>query len=144
MNKFLISIFFLVSCTFSFASQKEMKVVATAYSPHPRDNGNNSKTKMGTKYVPRFTIAVDPKFIKLGSTIEIPELGIKGKALDIGGSIKGRRIDICLASRSLASRFGRRSIQIIVTPPFHQDDKKTSKRNSISSQPKKGSKNRSS
>lgn len=141
--KGLIIFFCLLGLCSSVTAQRKMKVTATAYTSHPSENGGNSRTKTGTRYKPGFTIAVDPRHIPLGSTIVIPSIGFRGKAEDTGGAIKGRRIDLCLASRSQTSRFGRRSVEIIVYPP-HQDDKATSKRNSRSPQSKKRSKNRSS
>jgi 3D (Asp-Asp-Asp) domain-containing protein len=58
-------------------------------------------------------IAVDPKVIPLGSIVHIPGYG-EGWATDTGGAIKGRRIDVCHASRSWCNRFGRRKVEITI------------------------------
>lgn len=90
----------------------KMNVVATAYTPSPRENGGRSITAIGT--VPRKgVIAVDPKKIPLGSRVYIPGYGW-AKAEDTGGKIKGHRIDVCLSSRSDARRWGRQKIEITV------------------------------
>ena len=61
-------------------------------------------------------IAADPRVLRLGSKVNIGAGAHSGEYLvsDTGGGIKGRRIDIWMASCSEARKFGRRSI--LVTP----------------------------
>ena len=60
-------------------------------------------------------VAVDPKVIPLGSHVYIPRYGWF-IADDIGGKIKGRHIDMYVASRHQAGRFGRQKWIIGVYP----------------------------
>ena len=59
-------------------------------------------------------IAVDPRVLKLGSTVNISAGPYSGNYLvaDTGGAIKGKKIDIWVASCSEARRFGRRTVSI--------------------------------
>ena len=56
-------------------------------------------------------IAVDPRVIPLGSKLYIRGYGF-ALAKDIGGAIKGNRIDILFATHEQALRFGRRRLKI--------------------------------
>jgi len=58
----------------------------------------------------RRIIAVDPSIIALGSTVEVrlaDDRTFEGVALDIGGAIKGERIDILVETKKSAFQFGR-------------------------------------
>ncbi len=59
-------------------------------------------------------IAADPRVLRLGSKVNIDAGKHSGSYLvsDTGGSIKGRRIDIWMASCADAKRFGRRTVTI--------------------------------
>lgn len=57
-------------------------------------------TSNGT-YVHRGTVAVDPYFIRMGSTVWIEGLG-KFHAEDTGGAIKGNRLDVWVPDASEA------------------------------------------
>ncbi|MCT8136358.1 DUF348 domain-containing protein [Anaerobacillus sp. CMMVII] len=74
--------------------------------------GINLKANPGAKVV-----AVDPNVIPLGSIIEIRYNGtILGqyRAADTGGAVVGRKIDIFMAERSDALRWGRKNVQVRV------------------------------
>jgi len=86
----------------------EFKVRAVAYCL-------NSHTASGTD-PKKGTIAVDPRIIPLGSRIYVPGYGW-GKALDCGGGIKGRIIDIWLPSYNECISWGSRKVAIKVIPP---------------------------
>ena len=58
-------------------------------------------------------IAVDPTVIPLKTTVYIPGLGY-ARAEDVGGAIKGNRIDILFETHAEALQYGRRNIQIQV------------------------------
>lgn len=59
-------------------------------------------------------IAADPRVLKLGSRVNIGAGAHSGQYLvsDTGGRIKGRKIDIWMASCAEARRFGRRTISV--------------------------------
>ena len=57
-------------------------------------------------------IATDPRIIPLGSLVEIN--GQKFIADDIGGAIKGHRIDILMESKSEALEFGVKEVSITI------------------------------
>lgn len=64
---------------------------------------------------PYKTIAVDPKLIPLGSTVYIE--GQEFIAEDVGGAIKGQRIDVCMGSHNEAREFGVKYADVYYTPP---------------------------
>ena len=83
---------------------------ATAYTSH--DAGCNHLTKTEYYLVPGSkVVAVDPKVIPLGSRVEIWGMGIY-YAVDIGGAIKGKRIDLWYEELDDALEFGRRTIKL--------------------------------
>jgi len=71
------------------------------------------RTAMGHG-VRRGIIAADPKVLKLGSKVNLGGGGYTGEYLvsDTGGRIKGRKIDIWVASCAEARKFGRRTVSI--------------------------------
>lgn len=62
-------------------------------------------TYTGTDATPGRTIAVDPNVIPLGSSVHIDGLGTY-VAEDIGGAIKGNRIDVLFPTHQEALEFG--------------------------------------
>ncbi|RNB82363.1 LysM peptidoglycan-binding domain-containing protein [Brevibacillus fluminis] len=103
------------------AFTRQLSVVATAYTASPSENGQwagldylGNKLKVGT-------IAVDPSVIPLGSTVyvkgykygSLPGTGMICRATDIGGAIKGNRVDIFVPG-SDASNFGMQNVQLFV------------------------------
>ncbi len=63
-------------------------------------------------------IAADPRVLGLGSRINLGAGTYSGNYLvsDTGGGIKGRRLDIWMASCSEARRFGRRNVSVMLLP----------------------------
>lgn len=59
-------------------------------------------------------IAADPRVLRLGSKVNLTAGGYSGNYVvaDTGGKIKGKRIDIWMASCAEARRFGRRTVSI--------------------------------
>jgi len=60
-------------------------------------------------------VAADPNVLPLGSRIRISGAGAYNgiyTVTDTGGHIKGRRIDIFIASAAAARRFGRRMVTV--------------------------------
>jgi 3D (Asp-Asp-Asp) domain-containing protein len=92
--------------------------VVTAYTPYPQENGGSGFTRMGHR-ARKGLLAVDPRVIPMGSKIYIKGYGW-GIADDTGGKIKGNMIDICLPSRHLATRWGRKKIEVIIFPGKHK------------------------
>lgn len=82
--------------------------VATAYCLR-------GKTAMGHG-VRQGIIAADPRVLRLGSKIFVNGGGYSGNYLvsDTGGKIKGKRLDIWMASCAEARRFGRRTVTVHV------------------------------
>ncbi len=86
--------------------------VATGYSANDPEQGTNNITATG-KEIKKSMIAVDPKIIPLGTEVEIRGMGVF-TAEDIGGKIKGNRIDIYFEDKEDAKDFGRQVIWIRV------------------------------
>lgn len=60
-------------------------------------------------------IAVDPTVIPLGTIVNVTlsdGTTFKAEASDIGGDIKGRRIDVLVASRDEAYKLGRQTVKV--------------------------------
>ena len=90
------------------AGRSRGKFVATAYCLRGR-------TASGAM-VRRGIIAADPRVLRLGSKVNLGAGNYSGNYLvaDTGGKIKGKRIDIWMASCADARRFGRRNVNISV------------------------------
>ena len=87
--------------------------VATAYCPCEKCCGKTDGiTKTGTTATEGRTIAVDPDKIPLGSKVTID--GKEYIAEDIGGAIKGNRIDIYFDKHSDALNFGRKNVKVVI------------------------------
>ena len=87
---------------------RSVYVEATAYSPFE----GGSRTARGN-VVRRGIIAVDPRFIPLGTRVYIPGYG-EAVADDTGGSILGNRIDIAFDTYDEAMAFGRQHLEIYI------------------------------
>jgi uncharacterized protein YabE (DUF348 family) len=75
---------------------RKIRMLATSYSAAtagtPSDASWYGRTRLGLQM--RFGIvAVDPRFVHLGSNVYVPGYGV-GLAGDTGGAIRGRRIDL--------------------------------------------------
>ena len=86
---------------------KKIGVRAYAYCINGR-TASGTKTKMGT-------VAVDRSLIPLGSKIYIPGYGW-GTALDTGGHMRGKVIDIWYPSYGKCMQWGVRNVTITVLP----------------------------
>lgn len=95
-----------VAKTGSVRSTAAGSFTATAYCLRGR-------TAMGHS-VRKGLIAADPRVLRLGSKVNIGAGVHSGEYLvsDTGGRIKGRKIDIWMASCAEARRFGRRTISV--------------------------------
>ncbi len=98
--------------TYRYRDAKVME--ATAYSPGPESCGKwaNGYTYTGKK-AGYGVVAVDPRVIRLGTQLYIEGYG-KAEAADIGGAIKGNKIDLCYETHQEALRFGRKKIKVYI------------------------------
>ncbi len=86
-------------------------VVATAYAPH-HGRGVDGVTATGVR-AQRGVVAVDPRVIPLGSVLYVEGYGV-ALAADTGGSIRGRRVDVCFDTPREAYRWGRRTVRVYI------------------------------
>lgn len=85
------------------------QVRVQAYAYHLRGfTARGTRTQLGT-------VAVDPRVIPMGSKIYIPGYGW-GRAVDTGGAIQGRKIDVWLPTLSQCLQWGVRDVTITVVP----------------------------
>jgi 3D (Asp-Asp-Asp) domain-containing protein len=74
----------------TFEYWKKMRVYATSYDSNCE--GCNNYTATGA-YLKKGVIAVDPKVIPMYTNMYVPGYGF-GQALDVGGAVKGKHIDL--------------------------------------------------
>lgn len=91
-------------------NMRAISMRASAYSAF--DPGNSSYTATGS-YLRKGLVAVDPRVIPLGTRLYIPGYG-NAIADDIGGAIKGNRIDLAFDSHGEAIQFGRQNITVYI------------------------------
>jgi 3D (Asp-Asp-Asp) domain-containing protein len=94
-----------------FGGRRMVEMRATGYGP-----GGNGKWGMRTAsgLRPGFgVVAVDPRFIPLGTRLYIDGYG-HAVAGDTGGAIKGDRIDLGYDSDSEAARVGRKRVRVLI------------------------------
>ncbi len=96
----------------SSPKRKVVHLTATAYSPDPRDCWpyKDGITAMGLKA--GFGVAaVDPRVIPLGTRLYVDGYGY-AVAADLGGAIRGRKIDLCFDTHERAKRYGRKQVKV--------------------------------
>ena len=95
---------------------REVTMNATAYCPCAQCNGSwaGQPSTMGLR-VQKGIVAVDPKFIPLGTKLYVEGYGYC-IAADTGGAIKGNRIDLCYNSHSeaLSSGWGHTPVKVYI------------------------------
>jgi len=105
----------LVTSRGSYRYIEARTMQATAYSPGPESCGKYAvagRTYTGKK-AGFGIVAVDPKVIPLGTMLYIEGYG-KAEAADIGGAIKGNRIDLCFETFREAILFGRKKVKVYI------------------------------
>lgn len=83
-----------------------IRLEATAYTRH--DTGCTDWTYRGN-YLQRGLVAVDPRIIPLGTRLYVPGYGF-AIADDVGGAIRGHKIDLAMDTQAEAFTFGRRQL----------------------------------
>ena len=89
---------------------KVLTMEASAYSS--QDPGNGNYTATGSRLT-KGIVSVDPNLIPLGTKLYIEGYGY-AVADDVGGAIKGNRIDLAYDSRAEALQFGRQTVKVYV------------------------------
>ncbi|MCS6861953.1 MAG: 3D domain-containing protein [Abditibacteriales bacterium] len=94
--------------------RKVMTMIATGYSPDPRDNGKGPYGRTSTGLLAGYgTVAVDPRVIPYGTRLYVEGYGF-AIAGDCGSAIKGNRIDLCYDSYERAQLVGRRKVKVFI------------------------------
>ncbi len=97
-----------------------MRMKVTAYSPDARSCGASADGITASGYSVQTNggalVAADPKVLPLGSLVSIPgyDSGSPVPVLDVGGAIKGRRLDVLFATHAVARAWGVRSVDVVV------------------------------
>lgn len=93
---------------------KTIQVEATAYTAYCAGCSGTTATGIDLRANSSLkVIAVDPKIIPLGSKVYVEGYG-HAIAGDTGGAIKGNKIDIFMANKSDAYKWGRQTITITI------------------------------
>jgi len=105
MERRLISVIFLALWLHSNVAITQEQYEFTAYT--------HTGYRCATMVYPQegVTIAVDPKVIPLNSWVYVEEYGLR-KAMDTGGDIKGKRVDLFLGTEQECRNFGRRDLKV--------------------------------
>ncbi len=94
------------------AGGEEFYVTATAYTAYCNGCSGITRTGINLRANPNLkVIAVDPSVIPLGSKVWVEGYGY-AVAGDTGGAIKGKKIDLHVATKSDAYKFGRKQVKI--------------------------------
>lgn len=91
-----------------------LTLLATAYTPGRESCGKYADGKTAVMSRAGYGIvAVDPKVIPLGTRLYVEGYGF-ALAQDVGGRIRGRRIDLLIPDLKTARRFGARKVKVYV------------------------------
>ena len=90
-----------------FGGRRTMNMVATGYPAMVTGTG---RTYLGLR-ARKGIVAVDPRVIPLGSRLYVQGYG-EAYAGDIGGAIKGNRIDLCFRTFGEADRYGKKRVKV--------------------------------
>lgn len=112
----IITLIILLSIPEQASTDKFYIMTATAYYPGPEscapfDDGFTSTGAIAGKGC----IAIDPKagILKMGQKVFVEEYGY-GECNDIGGAIKGWRIDVCFDDLDEALEWGVKLVKVYV------------------------------
>lgn len=97
-----------------------IRMRVTAYSPDERSCGDSADGITASGYSV-FTnggalVAADPRVLPLGSLVSVPgyDNGSVVPVLDVGGAIKGNRLDVLYPSHEVALQWGVRDLEVTV------------------------------
>ncbi|UTR14760.1 peptidoglycan-binding protein [Salipaludibacillus sp. LMS25] len=91
-----------------------IQMEATAYTAYCDGCSGITYTGLDLRANPdKKVVAVDPQVIPLGSMVYVEGYG-EAVAADIGGAIKGNRIDIFMPNRDDALKFGRQTVDVTI------------------------------
>ena len=94
----------------TFRAVRSITLIATGYSPDPRENGGYTTTATGLP-IGYGAAAVDPRVVPLGTKMYVEGYGY-AFACDTGGAIKGHRIDLAYDSYRVANSKGRKKVKV--------------------------------
>lgn len=103
----------LSTCGAGERTPRWLRVEATAYCPCAICTDGDGITATGRDASKR-GVAVDPQVIGLGARLDVPGVGVWLPADDVGGLIKGERVDIRMADHATAKAWGRRVVVVRV------------------------------
>lgn len=96
------------------AEGQSLTVTATAYTAYCNGCSGVTYTGQDLRSDPnQKVIAVDPNVIPLGSKVYVEGYG-EAIAGDIGGAIKGNKIDVFIPSQAEAEAYGVRTVQVTI------------------------------
>jgi len=97
-----------------------LRMRVTAYSPDERSCGDSADGITASGYSV-FTnggslVAADPKVLPLGSLLSVPgyDAGSVVPVLDVGGAIKGNRLDVLFPTHDVAMAWGVQDLEVTV------------------------------
>lgn len=99
---------------------RRMTMVVTAYSPDERSCGDSADGITASLHHVETNahrlVAADRRVLPLGSMVTVPgyDDGRIVPVLDVGGAIKGRRLDVLFATHEQARRWGVRRVSVTV------------------------------
>lgn len=95
-----------------FSGRRVLTMIATGYAPYACGGSRTGRTATGIK-AGYGTVAVDPRYIPLGTRLYIEGYGY-AIAADTGGDIKGNRIDLGHDTYHQAKRVGMRKVKVYI------------------------------
>ncbi len=94
--------------------RKTLTLNASAYYPGPEDTWPYASGYTSTHLKAGYGVAaVDPKVIRLKTPLYVEGYGY-AIAGDVGGAIKGNRIDLCFDTYEQAVQFGRKNVKVYI------------------------------
>jgi 3D (Asp-Asp-Asp) domain-containing protein len=99
----------------TFRAVRSLTLIATGYSPDPSENGGYTVTATGLP-IGYGAAAVDPRVIPLGTKLYVEGYGY-AFACDVGGAIKGKRIDLAYNSYYVANTKGHKKVRVWILAP---------------------------
>jgi 3D (Asp-Asp-Asp) domain-containing protein len=97
-----------------------VRMRVTAYSPDERSCGASADGITASGYSVLTNggalVAADPRVLPLGSLLSIPgyDNGAVVPVLDVGGAIKGNRLDVLYSTHNVAMQWGVRDLEVTV------------------------------